>query len=457
MELAVKGGLKGTYFDKIDHLLLKMYYLYEKSPKKCRQLQDVVESLKASFGEAQVPEGGTRPLRAHGTRFVSHKIEALGRMIDRYGVYMNHLVSLTEDRTVKATDKQKLKGYIKVWKNANVLLGCGVFAEILKPVGILSKVLQNEEICMYESIEGVMKTKKNLTTPCKELPAVKKILNRIREDEREDSTTYNSYQGFEIVNVSCSIEYFERHFSSWIDAVTSNLRNRMKAQDIDLLYHSVTILATHGWERQESTDFGHSALEAITSKFDSSLAKVLGFEADQVIEEWDNMVEYARQYLNLTDNYKIVWWKLFNAPVASKWKNVLVVVELLFCFPIVNGTLERVFSQLKQFKDDARCSLNESTLDNLLRISVEAPPLSDWCAEGALDLWFKDKKRRIEHKDTHKRRPKSSNDNSHSSDEDDTEQSVFDLKEWFQSNAEESDELEDLINLDDWDADSLCH
>ena len=36
VELAVKGGLKGTYFDKIDHLLLKMYYLYEKSPKKCR-------------------------------------------------------------------------------------------------------------------------------------------------------------------------------------------------------------------------------------------------------------------------------------------------------------------------------------------------------------------------------------------------------------------------------------
>jgi len=64
------------------------------------------------------------------------------------------------------------------------LLGCGVFAEILKPVGILSKVLQNEEICMYESIESVMKTKKNLeklkATPYKELPAVKNILNRIR-------------------------------------------------------------------------------------------------------------------------------------------------------------------------------------------------------------------------------------------------------------------------------------
>jgi len=28
-------------------------------PKKCRQLQDVIESLKASFGEAEVPKGDT--------------------------------------------------------------------------------------------------------------------------------------------------------------------------------------------------------------------------------------------------------------------------------------------------------------------------------------------------------------------------------------------------------------
>ena len=128
-----------------------------------------------------MPKGGTHPLRAHGTRFVSHKIEALNRMIDRYGAYMNHLVALTEDRTVKSSDKQKLKGYIKVWKNAKILLSCAVFAEILKPVEILSKVLQNEEICLYESIESMMKTKKNLeklkVTPLRQLPIVKKVVN----------------------------------------------------------------------------------------------------------------------------------------------------------------------------------------------------------------------------------------------------------------------------------------
>ena len=44
------------------------------------------------------------------------------------------------------------------------------------------------------------------------------------------------------------------------------------------------------------------------------------------------------------DDYKIIWWKLFNAPDSTKWTNILAVVELLFCLPVSNGHLERVFS-----------------------------------------------------------------------------------------------------------------
>jgi len=74
----VKSGLKATYFDEIDNLLLKMNYLYEKSPKS---VESCIESLRLSFNEEELPKGGTRPLRAHSTHFVSHKIEALARMI----------------------------------------------------------------------------------------------------------------------------------------------------------------------------------------------------------------------------------------------------------------------------------------------------------------------------------------------------------------------------------------
>ena len=72
-----------------------------------------------------------------------------------------------------------------------------------------------------------MKTKNSLeklkTTLLRQLSIVKKILNRIREEEMEDSTCY-SYQGFEITSVSSSMG-LENHFTSWIDAVTSSLQN----------------------------------------------------------------------------------------------------------------------------------------------------------------------------------------------------------------------------------------
>ena len=111
LELSLKDALKSTFFDTIDDLLLRMYYLYEKSPKKCRALDDIVLELKSCFEESAVPlKGGIRPIRACGTRFIAHKVAALERMIDRFGAYLTHFVAMMEDDSVKAVDKQKIKG-----------------------------------------------------------------------------------------------------------------------------------------------------------------------------------------------------------------------------------------------------------------------------------------------------------------------------------------------------------
>ena len=39
LELALKDALKATYFATLDEMLMRLYYLYEKSPKKCAQLE----------------------------------------------------------------------------------------------------------------------------------------------------------------------------------------------------------------------------------------------------------------------------------------------------------------------------------------------------------------------------------------------------------------------------------
>ena len=46
LELAVKDALKGSAFDAVDDMLLKLYHLYGKAPKKCIELEEVVSDLK---------------------------------------------------------------------------------------------------------------------------------------------------------------------------------------------------------------------------------------------------------------------------------------------------------------------------------------------------------------------------------------------------------------------------
>ena len=104
-------------------MLLRAYYLYHKSPKKCRELEEVVTSLQKCLGDDEMPRsytGGSKPLRSCGTRFVSHKVTAMRRFIDWFGAYLGHLTELVEDPATKSSDKAKLKGFILKWRDAKM-------------------------------------------------------------------------------------------------------------------------------------------------------------------------------------------------------------------------------------------------------------------------------------------------------------------------------------------------
>ena len=74
LELSVKDALKGTFFDQIDKMLLRLYYIYEKFPKKCRELEDFIGDLTKCI---KFDDEGIRPVRANGLRWVTHKLSAM--------------------------------------------------------------------------------------------------------------------------------------------------------------------------------------------------------------------------------------------------------------------------------------------------------------------------------------------------------------------------------------------
>lgn len=207
LELAVKGALKGTAFDAIDDMLLKLYYLYEKSPKKCRQLEDVISDLNNSI---TFNDGGSRPIRASGSRWVSHKLNAMRRVLSKYGAYTNHLVALSEDSTVKSTDRAKLRGYCHQWTDAKYVLGCAVFIDILTPSAIFSKVMQSDELDILAALSSLLRTIKETeklrSLPLAQWPVYSATLKNVKEENGQ-----KVYQCQELKRFDEAVIYYTRN------------------------------------------------------------------------------------------------------------------------------------------------------------------------------------------------------------------------------------------------------
>ena len=394
LELALRDALRQTIFVQVDEMLLRAYYLYEKAPKKCVELNEVVSELRQCLEPTDLPtEGGNRPLRACGTQFITHKVVALERFIDRLGAYLCHLSSLVEDSSVRAGDRQKLKGYLLKWRNAKMLLGCAYFHDLLKPASILCKELQVDEICIVTAIEAILKTAKTIekvkSTPFENLKTVKVVLSRMKHEN--GSVTY---QGADLKELDESVAFFKANHSQYSELVQASLRDRLATQETDLLTHALTILATQGWEKAANASSAHSAIEQLSERFRVPLEQA-NINVSLLQEEWDEMADHATRYLDLvTQDNNTVWWKLFNSTSAKNWSNILGLVELLFSLPMSNGHVERVFSQLKVIKTNRRTCLGEDRLDSLLRIATIGPPLLEWDASPAVELWWSDKRRR---------------------------------------------------------------
>ena len=157
------------------------------------------------------------------------------------------------------------------------------------------------------AIEAVFKTKKALdkltTVQFEELPSVKKMLARVQEEE--DGSYL--YQGIELKGHDRALIYLKAHYTTWIEAVEKCPQHRMRAQYTELLTHVMTLLATNGWEQSESTSFGYAALDAVCVRFQVRLESA-SVDLSLVQDEWDDMVGYGKQYLNLVrEDYKVIW------------------------------------------------------------------------------------------------------------------------------------------------------
>ena len=77
---------------------------------------------------------GVRPIRASGTRWISHKIGTMTRILDKFGLYITHLENVATDTSYRAKERNQIKGYLNKWKNSKMLVNLCFYLELLKPL-----------------------------------------------------------------------------------------------------------------------------------------------------------------------------------------------------------------------------------------------------------------------------------------------------------------------------------
>lgn len=450
LELAIKDALRSTSFDLVDEMLLRLYYIYEKSPKKCSELESIVTDLKGAFG-LDNDGAGIQPIRASGTRWVCHKLSAMKRVLSKYGAYTAHLTALSEDSSVKPADRAKFKGYLKKWVDAKYLLGCALFVDLLTPCAIFSKSMQSDELDILGALTYLLRTVKETNKlyvkPLDQWPTYAATLKKLTNEDGEWL-----YQGQVLKKLSEAKRHFESHCQEYCTCVTGRLRTRLSWSDLQLFRDIIFMLGTQGWQKivdehvdmsdnAEGTQQSEDPLDAIDRLVERFRFPLEGAAAEvsEIRGEFETMVEYATQFISLsTMEYQSVWWRLFHAPNSSEWSNVLCLASLLFSLPVSNGKLERAFSQVNLLKNSKRTSLGNDTLNDLLVLNTDKVPLQDFSPEAPIDLWWDAKTRKPSHgprKQYKKRTPHG-------------QTSVVQTSDTENSKEEEE---EDKLLLDDWD------
>ena len=166
-------------------MLLRLYYVYEKSPKKSREQSDIVTDLKEVF---EFKEGGDRPVRSQGSRWITHKHKAMQHLVDRYGAYINHLTALIANSSISSTDREV---YLRKWQQAKMLIGSALYVDVLKPPSVLSLTLQDDDLDIVQGLNHILKSTKSLKSLTEknplEWPTIKLVCSRVKDG--------NVYQG----------------------------------------------------------------------------------------------------------------------------------------------------------------------------------------------------------------------------------------------------------------------
>ena len=133
-------------------------------------------------------------------------------------------------------------------------------------------------------------------------------------------------------------------------------------------------------------EHGNESIKTICARF--------GIEIEPV-EEWGDFKQFFSDHLRNLTLREVTHLLCSNETQRRLYPRMSKLAQICCVIPLHTADCERDFSQLNFVKTPLRNRMNERTLDSIIRIVVEGPPIKEFPFTEAVRLWAQRKKRRL--------------------------------------------------------------
>ena len=256
LELVIKDAFTTTtFYHNIDEMLTKLYYFYQKSPKRLQQLRELNDAYEKSI---------PKPTKAYGTRWVDFKFQAMERILGNYEPYITHLEQLAHSDS-QPKKQEEIKGYLNKWQDAGYVIHMAIFIDILSPLQRMSLSMQHENhdpikiiCCINEFTWAMSKLRlivENLLDGNEN--QVKACLQNFIFNVKKNNGEY-FYQDIKLRRYETTIAQARDIYCSAITNICSKVEARFSSLLDSAIFKNISLLLdTSAWPKDDSANFGY--------------------------------------------------------------------------------------------------------------------------------------------------------------------------------------------------------
>ena len=361
------------YLQRFKSMLQTLFYFYQNSAVHMGNLHAIQEVLN---------DPNIKCKQAKDVRWLSHDmaIKAVIRTLPSL------FVSL--DREASENDEPTAHGLLKLMKTYKFVACAYLLSDVLPHLSRLSKVFQKQSVDL------------SLVQPC-----LKTAVDSIKQYEttqgpnlsRLDQVLATDLHDFNITPTDAQKQEFKSSVQvKYIQAIVTQLQNRFP--DVDYL-DAFSIFDPQKLTISDSDDdelaaYGQERLEYLKSAYGDGVNP--GVDSDECTSEWEGL---KRLFVNNFSNMSMRQMTNLlctDSSLQDMYPHLSKLASIAALVPVSTAECERSFSTMNRVKTKLRNRMKTSTLDCLIRISMEGAPLSQFNFERAADIWATLRNRRLQ-------------------------------------------------------------